>query len=568
MNPIRYNTIWCLFLMLFVAISCKDDMGNSIHDGIKMRVSVTGGSENSRNSLRAKASASGTGMNANAGLETQTRIISLSNGLSLVAELIPEQQATPIHAKQSAGGLRADASEVRNALPVGTQYRLLVYDANGNEVKRFDKTVDANSSTFNEFTLDATGDKTRYTFVVYSAGIADLPPLAANTPLNDASVAMGGDKFMHFVQQIDLGYGSNDLDVVLANKLSEITTVLDGQGLGLNAIKSVGKTVFKKATHSGGTLKLSDGTMTYSGTAQDKKVSFPVFSSGQTDLSSFPTVLVHSKTTAATLNVAYIEVDGRGKSEPFEIKQVDIEPGVKYNLVLRLNQGRCLSDVAPTSFATTNEKVTGCLWRINIPPIIDFSVFSRLRLVNPSILRRATCGILLGNWGTHTLNNGVVMREEFQVSTEANAGVVVDVTKLDNSFNMIINDETSNKTDAAKQLATQEIRFQTTGRNVRFADGTYHGDGTIPEIWEIQGSQTNPVIRVSISTNGEVSMEGRKSNDDDPMLYPMELFNGASFNNVTWRTSGALNEVIITQTVSGKTYMQGSIGGKKIGACN
>lgn len=566
-NPIRYNTIWCLFMTLFVAISCKDDTAiEPIYDGIKMRVNVTSGFEENGNISTARSSALGTSKRTATSLETQTQIISLGNGLDLIAELVPEQETTPLQTKQSTNGNKANAQTVTNALAEGTKYRLLVYDKNGNEVKRFDRTVGANSSAFAEFNLDATGEKTTYTFVAYSAGTADLPSLAANTTLSSAMVTVGGEKLMHFVQTIDLSYGSNELKVVLANKLSEITTILDGGGIGLNSIKSVGNIVFEAATHSGASLKLSDGTMTYSGTAKDKAVVFPAFSSGLTELNSFPTVLVHNQTATATLNVPYVEIAGVGKSKPFKIENIKIEPGVKYNLVLRLNKGQCMSDVTPETFAMSNSK-SGC----KITFIIFFQWFNYRMPLERCVPTDWPISLIYNmSWENPKEND--IMGGTFEFSPTANAGVIMNITKLDNSFNMAINDPAENQNTANRKIATKEIQFQQgvgITRNIRFTGGGgYHGDGAIPNISEItNGTAANPVIRVSISSTGVVSIQGRKSNSD-PTLYPMELYNNTSFNTVTWLSSGNKNnKVTITQTINSDTYIEGQVTGKRIANC-
>lgn len=562
---LRYITIWCLLLTLFVAISCKDDTGvEPVYDGIKMRVNLTSGfGLDSSTPLKQKASTSGTKTSTVAELETQTQIIPLSNGLNIVAKLVPEQQNEPVALKQSAGGLKAAATQVTTGLPIGTQYRLLVYNANGDEVKRIDKTVDANGSSFDEFTLDATGTTTNYTFVAYSAGTAALPSLAANTPLANALVTINAEKFMHYVETVGLGYGNNDLTVVLANKLSEITTVLDGTGIGLNSITGVGNVVFKNATHSGGTIKLSDGVITYTGSAQDKAVTFPTISTGLTEVNSSATALLRNTTTTANLDVEYIEIAGLGRSEPFAVPNVKIEPGVKYNLVLELNKGNCMFDVSPETFTLTNTQA-GCRIRF----LIFFSWF------NYSIPQNQCTGGIPFVYSLHweTPNNNDIIGRTYEFAPTANAGVVMNITSLDNSFNMAINDPADEQNTPARKIATKEIQFQGTGangRNIRFTDGSYHGNGTIPNVWDItNGTAANPVLRVSVSAAGIVSITGRKSNSDLTQ-YPMELFNSTSFNTVTWLTSGSTNnKVTITQTVSGPTYINGQVTGKRIAPCN
>lgn len=129
----------------------------------------------------------------------------------------------------------------------------------------------------------------------------------------------------------------------------------------------------------------------------------------------------------------------------------------------------------------------------------------------------------------------------------ANYGFVLDITKLDNSFNMIIN---------GTPLATQEIEFQssgTSGMNIQFVDNSSYEANT-PFIYNMTGTDADPIIRVAISPTGSVSMFGSKSSGGP--LFPLKLINGNTFNTITWNTTGN-NTVIASQNVVGATNMSG-----------
>lgn len=129
----------------------------------------------------------------------------------------------------------------------------------------------------------------------------------------------------------------------------------------------------------------------------------------------------------------------------------------------------------------------------------------------------------------------------------ANYGFVLDITRLDNSFNMVIN---------GTPLAAQELEFQssgTSGINVQFEDNSSYEADT-PMIYSMTGTITDPIIRVSISPTGAVTMYGSKVSGGP--LFPLRLINGNTFNNITWNTTGT-NTVIATQNVVGATNMSG-----------
>ena len=130
-----------------------------------------------------------------------------------------------------------------------------------------------------------------------------------------------------------------------------------------------------------------------------------------------------------------------------------------------------------------------------------------------------------------------------------NYGFVFDIFSLDNSFNMNINGTT---------LASSEIEFQSDstplpGINIRFADGDFYEANT-QSIWEMAGTEAAPLIRVVLSPTGEISMFGSKVSGGS--LFPLELFNGNSFNTINWNTTGS-NIITITQNVVGTTNITG-----------
>ncbi|MBA5630499.1 lectin-like domain-containing protein [Moheibacter lacus] len=139
-----------------------------------------------------------------------------------------------------------------------------------------------------------------------------------------------------------------------------------------------------------------------------------------------------------------------------------------------------------------------------------------------------------------------------------NYGFVLDIYTLDNSFNMEIN---------GTNIANQEIEFQssgTSGINVRFIDGDEYETDTEGDIWEMTGTEENPLIRVVISPSGTISLFGSKTSGGS--LFPLELINGNSLNSITWN-DGAPNTIIATQNVVGVTSISGEGYGLKIVAC-
>ncbi|WP_312078920.1 thrombospondin type 3 repeat-containing protein [Chryseobacterium sp.] len=139
----------------------------------------------------------------------------------------------------------------------------------------------------------------------------------------------------------------------------------------------------------------------------------------------------------------------------------------------------------------------------------------------------------------------------------ADLGFIFDVYTLDNSFNLNIN---------GVNLSTTKLEFQPDQTdNVRFFDGATYGNGTVPQIYNMTGTAANPLVRIIIHKNGSVSMYGSKASGGP--LFPLQLYNGNTFNNITWNRTGA-NTIVLSQLVVGPTYITGRGNGVKNGFCD
>jgi len=145
----------------------------------------------------------------------------------------------------------------------------------------------------------------------------------------------------------------------------------------------------------------------------------------------------------------------------------------------------------------------------------------------------------------------------------SNYGFVFDIYELDNSFNLNIN---------GTLIAAQELQFQssgTSGINVRFADGSQYEintthNGSAADIWQMRGNAANPLIRISISPAGVISLYGSKASYGP--LQPLVLTNGNTLNAITWNHTGT-NNITVTQNVVGLTIMDGYGYGLNITPC-
>ena len=130
-----------------------------------------------------------------------------------------------------------------------------------------------------------------------------------------------------------------------------------------------------------------------------------------------------------------------------------------------------------------------------------------------------------------------------------NEGFAFDIYRLDNSFNMIINNV---------KLYDDEIQFDAKlnpGVNIEFLDGGEYGKNSIPRILSLRGNQEKPMVRVEVSADGTVKLFGSKTSYGD--LIELTPKTG-SFNNIPWNTDpNQLNNITVSQEVWWKTVFDG-----------
>ncbi|WP_411971930.1 hypothetical protein ACLCDV_18695 [Sphingobacterium sp. Lzh-3] len=455
----------------------------------------------------------------------QTIVVPLTKTSSFEATLTNESSATSGNLLRASSGNRAAVTEERTPLGDNVKYKIVVYNSSGDYVT--EKTYTNTVNNTSDITLDA---GQAYTFVAYSVNsTATVPAVTAQTDLATASLDNISADLMYFKKDLTVQAGDNNLDVVLKHQYSEVTTKLSMATEMTGAITNLTSTTIDP-THPSANLKLADGTITYNGSTATANVVFPTLgAAGLRTVSSTPTVLIHPSATNGVFNFGSITIDGETKNN-VSVAGLNIVPGQRYNLNL--------------NFKTCTQEVTGG---------------ANLNWDYPAANNNGNNGANVD--GVVVPNGGVVTRT--LTAPGADYGFVFDIQQLDNSFNMEVN---------GVKLATQEIQFEAgiaiAPRNVQFADGSIYnganaeGGANIPQIYNMVGTATHPIIRVVIARDGQVRMYGSKSNGGE--LYPLVLTAG-TFNIVPW--SSTSNTVKITQIVQGKTTMLGAGSGRKKVAC-
>jgi hypothetical protein len=143
--------------------------------------------------------------------------------------------------------------------------------------------------------------------------------------------------------------------------------------------------------------------------------------------------------------------------------------------------------------------------------------------------------------------------------TTPNGGLVIDFALLDNSFSATINGV---DLFIGTGGVPNELQFQTAstdGQTVQFADGDQYGVDT-PEVWQLSGTNADPIVRLVINPDGTIELYGVKSNGGS--LELLSLTNGLTVNtaaiDAAWNDSGN-NTIVIDQIITGPTHASGEI---------
>ncbi|OPC38072.1 hypothetical protein [Elizabethkingia miricola] len=385
-------------------------------------------------------------------------------------------------------------------------YKVAVYRTDGSFVDEKTFTYKTNNTNDQQgFMLN--GDQT-YTFVAYSVNSTSVVPAVTNSPRTLATDKLSGinGDLMYFRQNMTVsGNGKNYISVVLKHKFTKITTIIDATGVGNISLVNNARI---SPVGTSADIKLSDGSLIYNGLGTSAQVlNFKTM--GSQKVTSDTNLLISNNdknANPARLDIGTLIVGGTPQDN-FSITDVNITPGNQYNLVVKL--GPCRYD-----------KYTR-----------DFNLY----LLNPST------------------NPGVINTEEMKLDP-TDLGLIYDIYKLDDSFNITIN---------GKKIASSEILFGESS-GVAFQDGSEYSKNGIPQIWTMESTdKTKPLLRVVINKYGKVSLYGSKKAND--RLYPLVLRNN-TFQDVTWNESG-INTIVSQYTLIGATSIKGTIRGIQSTQC-
>ncbi|PVH26964.1 fibrobacter succinogenes major paralogous domain-containing protein [Sphingobacterium corticibacter] len=413
-----YTSLICALLGFFI-LSCQKDHVDTSPGTVTVSVSdvVFEGEETINNRA---ATPNPQAYDPEADIQTET--IDLPNGLLLVSELKPAylNQDNPSSLKDAIRAV-SDTSNVG----AGIRYRLLVYNSAGNFVTERNYIRGQENATA---ALQLDGGST-YSFIVYSINSTqdNLPAVtpATNRTISNSRISVTGTQdYMYFRQDLTItGNSINQLDIVLKHRFSQITTTVDASitGYNITALTSNFRPHFPNSL-----VTLADGSFTRSGTETSSPVNYGTL--GTQVVTSQPTMINGSAAGTGIFTIPNITINGIELTNLTPFQNLNITPGVRYNLTLRITP----TDENIEYLGRPAVRINGRIWAQH-----NVGVATTLP-VNPATITQAYHGNYY-QFGRNTIvaaNNATAVNSSWSNATSATA-----VPR--NSWNSSANPETS-----------------------------------------------------------------------------------------------------------------------------
>ncbi|WP_166332206.1 hypothetical protein [Sphingobacterium chungjuense] len=348
-----------LGLLINIAQSCsqKSDPMAGHGEKIEVRVSLTDAIYEEVSDLSRAATPYLTDPYARSRIQRGEEI-QLDEDLFLTAELIPERRDDTLNGELFSGDALKDrtraAAEI-TPVTTGVAYKLLVYAANGGYVTERDY-IRGQEASAPALLLD--GGYT-YSFIAYSVNTTTAPPAVTFTggtqTLAASNVSITGvQDFMYFRQEMTvLGSTTNNLNVILRHRMSQITTTINANAVAYNVTAVTAS--FSRHQPSA-TVPLSTGLPTRSGTIGTRAVTFA--SLGTRSVTSTPTIINAAANSLTNFVISSIQIGDIIRTSLTPFTNLTVTPGVKYNLVLNITP----NDIFTTLDGRPAARINGKLW--------------------------------------------------------------------------------------------------------------------------------------------------------------------------------------------------------------
>ncbi|MFZ4861346.1 hypothetical protein ACL9RF_04110 [Sphingobacterium sp. Mn56C] len=353
-----YSSITIAALLFFHSCSTTTDKLIEIVPGGKAKLEV----EISKDFFAEKKSIQLIGSTAASRVPERTAIqtasIDLNDKYTLSAAWVAEPSAAynAVNSKAASNMLTTTITTLQPYI----KYKLLVFDDKGKFISERDYT---HGKEQQEDQLLLQGG-INYTFVAFSVNSATVLPAVhfadeTNKTLATASIAnlSGSLDFMYAkVQKVlesDITY---KLSLEFKHKFSQITTTIDAKSTGYN----ITEVQARFSPHfNAASVNLSTGDITQKGTESLADVKFSALH--KPTVTSSPTLINAAATQTASLTINSITIGPMQKTDALSFKDLALKPGVKYNLIIKVNP----KDEYLTHVGIPAARINGSIWALH-----------------------------------------------------------------------------------------------------------------------------------------------------------------------------------------------------------
>ncbi len=358
MNILKFKLTTVLLILSATTFftSCNKKESASEQGLVTLNVAVGGEEYNDEGDIAIKGSTTKT----TAVADVQQQEFPFDKDFKIVAEFSRDKSTTALSAasQSSTGGNKA--AVVTTPINRAIKFRLAVYNQAGN----FQEDKIYSISTAGTVTPDdgvaLSVFSGQYTFLAFSLNTNIAPTMSlAGTSLTTAMSIDPNTDFMFYNSGlITVGSSStSNLNIILKHLLTSVTVTVDASPTNGYLVSAIGATTLG-TSGSTASLNLATRTVTPGGTFSNKTVAFPTLNTAVVNSTAF---LMNNNTLTGAFSMASLTVGPLTRSTALTFNNISIQPGVKYNLVLKITPNTVL-DQNITFLGVPAVRINGKVW--------------------------------------------------------------------------------------------------------------------------------------------------------------------------------------------------------------
>ena len=352
----KFTTVLLIVSATTFFTSCNKKESTSEQGLVTLNVAVGGEEYNDEGDIAIKGSTTKT----TAVADVQRQEFPFDKDFKIVAEFSRDKSTTaPSAASQSnTGGNKA--AVVTTPINRAIKFRLAVYNQAGNFQEDKVYSISAAGTVTPDDGVALSVFSGQYTFLAFSLNTNTAPTMTlAGTSLATAMSINPNTDFMFYNSGlITVGSSStSNLNIILKHLLTSVTVTVDASPTNGYLVSAIGATTLG-TSGSTASLNLATRTVTPGGTFSNKTVAFPTLNTAVVNSTAF---LMNNNTLTGAFSMGSLTVGPLSQSTAITFNNIRIQPGVKYNLVLKITPNTVL-DQTITFLGVPAVRINGKVW--------------------------------------------------------------------------------------------------------------------------------------------------------------------------------------------------------------